>query len=149
MKKLLPLLTLLLTLAPSFALAAETGKAEKAKHEETPLGETMDKMSSAWRKLRRQAADAAQNAASLELLAGIKAAAEKSLTYTPDLAKDIPADKREAFIAGYQAKIKELIAALDKLATQLKAGDNAAAADQITKIGAMQKEGHKEYKRPE
>lgn len=109
----------------------------------------MDRMNAAWRKLRRQAADATQNASSLDLLATVKAAAEKSLTYTPDLAKDIPADQRDKFISGYQAKMKEMIAALGKLEALLKASDNPGAVELIAKIAAMQKEGHKEYKRPE
>lgn len=151
MKKLLPFLCLALALTPALAPAQEGGKAkgEKHAHDETPLGESMDKMNGAWRKLKRQAADAAQNASSLELLATIKEASEKSLTFKPDLAKDIPADKRDKFIEGYQAKMKETIAAFDKLGALLKAGDNPAAVELIAKIGTMQKEGHKEYKRPE
>jgi vacuolar-type H+-ATPase subunit E/Vma4 len=149
MKKLLLCLVIAVSPALLFAQDAAKPKAEKHSHEETPLGETMDKLNGAWRKLRRQAADAAQNPASLELLATVKAAAEKSLTFTPDLAKDIPADKRDKFIAAYQAKMKETIAAFNKLEAFLKAGDNAAAVDLIAKIATMQKEGHKEFKRPE
>jgi Cytochrome b562 len=149
MKNLLLCLIFALSPAVVFAQDAAKPKAEKHSHDETPLGETMDKLNGAWRKLRRQAADAAQNPASLELLAIVKAAAEKSLTFTPDLAKDVPADKREKFIAGYQAKMKETIAAFSKLEALLKAGDNPGAVELIAKIATMQKEGHKEYKRPE
>ncbi len=156
MKKiLLPVLSLFLVLSPALIRAedakppADKPKVEKPKHEETELEKSMDVMSKAWRKLRKQAADPAQNAGSLELLVAIKAAAKKNLDYTPDLARDIPADKREAFIAGYQEKMKQTIAAFDQLDAAFKAGDNKAAGEIIAKIGTMMKEGHKEYKRPE
>ncbi len=150
MKKLIPLLALTIIL-PAALLAAPEGPKPKSDHhhDHTELGEAMDKMNAAWRKLRRQASDATQNAVSLELLATIQAAAKKSLDYTPDLAKDIPADKRAKFIEGYQTKMKEMIASLEKLGALFKAGDNVGAAELITKISARQKEGHKEYKRPE
>jgi len=122
---------------------------EKPKHPQTELEKSMDVMGKAWRKLRKQAADPAQNASSLELMVTIKAAAQNNLKYTPDLARDIPADKRDAFIAGYQEKMKQTIAAFDQLDAAFKAGDNKAAGELIAKIGIMQKEGHKEYKRPE
>lgn len=143
MKKLLLLLSL--ALVPACCFAQEG----KAKADETELGKTMETISRSWRKLRRQAADATQNEASLAAVAEISAAANKALTYTPDLAKDVPGDKRDAFIAGYQTKMKEMIAALGKLEALIKAGDNPAAVELISKISALQKEGHKEYKRPE
>lgn len=156
MKKiLLPVFSLVLALTPALTRAEDTKpapdkpKQEKPKHEETELEKTMDGMSKAWRKLRKQAADPAQNASSLELMVTIKAAAKKTLDYTPDLARDVPADKRDKFIAGYQEKMKQTIAAFDQLDEAFKAGDNKAAGEIIAKIGALQKEGHKEYKRPE
>lgn len=152
MKKylLLPAFSLMFALVPVLTRAeGEKPAPEKPKHEETELEKSMDVMGKAWRKLRKQAADPAQNASSLELMVTIKAAARKNLEFTPDLARDIPADKRDKFIAGYQEKMKQTIAAFDQLEAAFKAGDNKAAGEIITKIGTMQKEGHKEYKRPE
>ena len=156
-KLLLPVFSLVLALAPALtraedakpAPAADKPKQEKPKHDETDLEKSMETMGKAWKKLRRQAADPAQNASSLELMVTIKAAAQNNLKYTPDLARDIPADKRDRFIADYQAKMKETIAAFDKLDAAFKAGDNKAAGEIIAKIGALQKEGHKEFKRPD
>jgi len=147
MKKIvLPLLVCLsLVIGPVIARA----ESAKPKQEETELGKSMDKMGKAWRKLRKQAADPAQNADSLALLATIQAAAKENLKYTPDLARDIPADKREKFIAGYQEKMKEAIAGFDRVEAALKAGDNPAVVELLAKISALQKEGHKEYKRPD
>ena len=147
MKKILipTLVSLLLALTPALTRAQPAAP----KPDETELGKSMDVLSKAWRKLRKQADDPAQNASSLELLVTIQAAANKNLTFTPDLARDIPADKRDEFIAGYQAKMKEMITAFGQVETALKAGDNKAAGALLAKISAMQKEGHKQYKRPD
>ena len=147
MKKMfLPLLvSLSLALGPVIARA----EGAKPKQEETELGKSMDKMGKAWRKLRKQAADPAQNADSLALLATIQAAAKDNMKYTPDLARDIPADKRDKFIAGYREKMKDVIADFAQVEVALKAGDNKTVVDLLAKIASLQKEGHKEYKRPD
>ncbi len=149
MKKfvLLPLLSLCLALSPAL-LRAEDAK-PKIEKEETELTKSMDTLNKSWRKLRKQAADPLQNASSLELLVEIKAAAKDNLKYTPDLARDIPADQRDKFIAGYQKKMTAVGAALERVEAAFQAGDNPAAVELIAKISALQKEGHKEYKRPE
>ena len=147
MKKrpLITLLCLLLALAPAISRA----DGDKPKKEDTELEKSMDVMAKSWRKLRKQAADPAQNADSLTLLGTIMTAADKNLTLTPDLARDVPAEKRDAFVAGYKEKMKELVAAFGELQTALKANDNKAAAALVDKIGGLQKAGHKEYKRPD
>ena len=147
MKKLLllPALSLFLVLTPVLTRA----EGDKPKHEDTELEKSMDVLNKAWRQLRKQAADPAKNASSLELLATIQAAAKNNLKYTPDLARDLPADKRDQFVAGYQAKMKELIAAFDQVVTALKADDNQAAVELLAKIANIQKEGHRLYKRPD
>lgn len=121
----------------------------KKKIEETELGRSMEKISGAWRKLRRQIADPASNASSLELVAIISAAAEKALALTPARIDDVPAADREKFAENYRKGMKGFHAQVGKLAEALKAGDNAAAQDLIKKIGDLQKEGHKEFKRPD
>jgi hypothetical protein len=153
MKKiLLPVFSLVLALTPVLTRAepaTDKPKQEQPKHDDTELGKSMDVMSKAWRKLRRQADKPDQNAGSLELVATIQAAAKKGLEQKPDLARDQPADKQAEFVAGYQKQMKAMIAALEQLEAAFKANDNKTAGEIITKINAMQKEGHKEYKRPE
>jgi uncharacterized protein with von Willebrand factor type A (vWA) domain len=124
---------------------------EKREHKEpdTELGKTMEKMNGAWRKLRKQVADPAGNAASLELVATISACAEKALTFQPARVEDLPAADRAKFIANYQAQMKDFGVQVAKLGEALKAGDNAAASAIVQKMGAMQKEGHKDFKRPD
>lgn len=145
--RLLPLALALLVgcVAPAPGRAQE----KKPKEPETELGNTMDKMNGAWRKLRKQLADPASNAASLELVATISAAADKAATLKPARLADVPAADQAKFIADYQAQMKEFIAQIAKLGAALKANDNAAADAIVRKMGAMQKEGHKDFKRPD
>jgi len=121
----------------------------KQKAEETELGKSMEKISGAWRKLRRQVADPASNAASLELVATIQAAAEKALTLTPARIEDVPAADRGKFADHYRQGMKEFHAQVVKLAAALQAGDNTAAQELVRKIGDLQKAGHREFKRPD
>jgi hypothetical protein len=144
---------LCLALALTVCLPAAPGlrAQEKREHKdpETELGNTMEKMNGAWRKLRKQVADPAGNAASLELVATISACAEKALTFKPARVEDVPAADREKFIADYQVQMKDFGAQVRKLEEALKADDNATAAAIVQKMGAMQKEGHKEFKLPD
>jgi hypothetical protein len=145
--------TLPLTLALLLALPVAPLLRAQEKHEhkepDTELGRTMEKFSGAWRKLRKQVADPASNASSLELVATIQAGLEKGLTFTPAKAETMPAGDKEKFIASYQAKLKEFIAFLPQLETALKANDNTAAQAIVQKMGAAQKEDHHEFKKPE
>ncbi|MDI1318631.1 MAG: cytochrome b562 [bacterium] len=133
--------------------AAPVGRAAEPEHkkkaEETELGNTMEKMNGAWRKLKKQAGDATNNAASLALVATMKACAEKALTLKPARAEDVPAAGRADFVADYQKDMKEFVSLVGELEKAFQAGDNAAAQALIQKMGAAQKEGHKEFKRPD
>jgi len=153
MKNRLLFLVLALVILPvAPALHAQTpapAPEHKKKADETELGKTMEKMNGAWRKLRKQAGDATANAASLELVATIKACGEKALAFKPAKVADVPAADQEKFVADYQQEMKEFLAQVGKLEAALQANDNAAAQDLIRKIGALQKEAHKEFKRPE
>lgn len=129
---------LLLTLACAMVSVPASYAADK---DETELGNHMDKMGGAFRKLKKSVPDAAQNAESLKSIAIIKAEAAASTKLTPAWK---PEQKEK-----YQAKMKEFNAKVDKLEAALKAGDNAAAAKLCEELGAAQKEGHKEFKKPD
>lgn len=146
--RVLPFALALLLVCPLVSILPAQEKREH-KEPETELGQTMEKFNGAWRKLRKQVADPASNASSLELVAAINAGLEKALTLTPAKAADGPAADREKFIRAYQARLKEFIALLPGLQTALKAGDNAAAQVIVQKMAATQREDHKEFKRPE
>jgi len=148
------LVTLTVLLAGSAAFAADApaaapaapAPAPKEKKPETELSQKMDKMNSAFRKLRRQAADATKNADSLEQVAVLREYAAASAKLEPFKAGEVPAGDRAKLVDGYQAKMKELQAGLAKLEAAFKAGQNEEAAKIVQELGAMQKEGHKEYK---
>ncbi len=157
-KRLLPLTLALTVLFPAAALIRADGPppppaGEHSQHEhkepDTELGKTMEKLNGAWRKLRKQVNDAASNANSVEQVAIVKEGALKASTLEPDKAKDLPEADRPKFIHDYQAKMKEFAAKLDKLSDAFKANDNTAAAALMKELGQMQREGHKEYKRPD
>lgn len=138
MKIRILLLSLICAAATVPGVRAAEGKADK---DETVLGNHMDKMGGAFRKLRRQVADSAKNADSLALVATIKteaaAAAQEKPAWHPD---DAPK---------FQAEMKDFLAVIDKLEAALKAGDNAAAGKLVDDMAAAQKKGHKEFKKPD
>lgn len=140
-------LVALTMLFAGFGLHAQEPK--KLPQEETELEQKMDVMGGAWRKLKRQVGDATKNADSLQLLAAIRAAAEEAAKLTPVRVADVPASARAGFLADYQAGMKKLLAAFEKLEAALRADKNDDAAKLVAEIGAMQKAGHKEFKRPD
>lgn len=143
-----PLLLALLLFIPAAALLRAQEKAAP-KAPETELHKLMENNNGHWRKLRRQAADPANNAASAALVVALREGLTKALALTPAKADDVPAADREKFIAAYQTRLKEFIVQLDLLEAAFKANDNAGAQALIAKLGAMQKEDHKEFRRPE
>ncbi|HRE82458.1 MAG TPA: cytochrome b562 [Opitutaceae bacterium] len=145
MKKVIFPLIALALISP-FSFAQDKPKGDK---KETQLESSMDKLSSAFRKLRRQITDPSKNENSLELVASIRAAAEESTKLEPAKAADIPADKRAAFVAEYKKQMQEFLVQVDALEAALKAKNNTSADEIVKKLAASQKAGHKEFKREE
>src|ERR1700712_1413264 len=84
--------------------AAETEKTSEEK--QTELGRHMDSMNKAYRKLRRQIAEAAKNEDSLKLVAVMRENAEASVTLTPEKAADLPEADRAKFDENYKKAAK-------------------------------------------
>ncbi|HTX65816.1 MAG TPA: cytochrome b562 [Opitutaceae bacterium] len=143
MKSRLALLLALL-LAPAVLLAQP-----KKDRPDTDIEKDMHKISHAYRQLRKQVKDPAQNASSLELVAAIRAGAVDARTHTPLRAADVPAADRAAFEANYQKKMGEFIDAVDQLAAALKGGDNETAAKLTRELDRLQDDDHKDFRRPE
>ncbi|HEU5078905.1 MAG TPA: cytochrome b562 [Opitutaceae bacterium] len=114
----------------------------------TELGDKMDEVGDAFKKLRKQISDASKNASSLELIAVMRKNAEASLNLQPAKTEDVPEADRAKFIADYKKGIHELITKLDALSASLKANDNAAAEKQLKELGSFQRESHKHFRRP-
>ena len=143
------LLSLLCVAVTVPGVRAQDGKAKADDKEETELGDKMDKMGGAFRKLKRQVADASKNENSLKLVATIKESAAAALKLEPAMKADKPAADQAKFVEAYQAKMKEFNETVAKLEAALKAGKNDEAAKLVEAMGAAQKEGHKEFKRPD
>jgi soluble cytochrome b562 len=130
--------------APAAAAAPAAPDSEK----KTDLEMRMDRIGKAFRKLRKQVADPAQNASSLELLATMQAAAKEAIDYTPEKAQDIPADQRAKFEDDFKAGIKDLQDRLAKLQDALAAGKNDDAVKMVAEIADFEKKEHKEFRKP-
>jgi uncharacterized protein YukE len=141
MKIRILLLSLICSAAALTGVNAAEGKAKGGDKEETELEKHMDKMGGAFRKLKRQIPDATKNEDSLKLVATIKDASNAATKLTPAWK---PEQKEK-----YQAKMKEFNQKVGKLEMALKAGKNDEAAKIADELGAAQKEGHKEFKKPD
>ncbi|HTJ79207.1 MAG TPA: cytochrome b562 [Rariglobus sp.] len=116
---------------------------------DTPLEKEMKAMNRAFRQLKKQAGDAAQNASSLALVAQMEKAAAAAAGLTPAKAADLPEKDRDAFEADFKAKMQKFSDELAKVEAAFKAGDNAAAAKLVADLGAQERAGHKEFRKPQ
>jgi soluble cytochrome b562 len=143
MKKRLLLLTALCTLAVGPAVNAQDKDAP-----ETELGGKMEKVSSAWRVAKRGLADPAKNADTLVKLAAMKENLVAALKFEPDFKKEKPAAEQAKFVADYQAKMKDMIALVDKVTALVKEGKNEEAAKMAGVIDKDYKDAHGQFKKP-
>ena len=111
MKTRLLIATAVLALVCSPLVGAEAAKPAAAKGEEkhSELGERMEKLNGAWRRLKRQAADATKNEGSLALVATIKKEAEAALAYKPEFTAEQPAANQAKFVESYKVEMKKMI----------------------------------------
>jgi soluble cytochrome b562 len=114
---------------------------------ETELGGKMEKISGAFRALRRQIKDSSKNADSLARLATMRQNAEAAVKLEPAKKDEIPAGDQQKFVADYRAKMKDFIALIGKVEAALKANNNDEAAKLVTAMGDAQKQGHKQFKK--
>ena len=123
--------------------------APKEKKPETELTKQMNKMNGAFRKLRRQAADATKNADSLEQVAILRKFTAAAAKLEPAKAATIPEGDRAKWVADYRAKMEEALVLIDKLEAALKAGENEEAGKIVADLYTHQRAGHKEYRAEE
>src|SRR4051812_31662234 len=127
MKLRLSLLTALIALG--FILGVRA-----ADEPDTELGKKMEKVSGAFRGLRRQITDASKNADSLAKVATMKENLQAGLKLEPAKAADLPAGDQKKFVADYQADMKKMLALIDKLEAALKANNNDEASKLVSQI---------------
>jgi cytochrome c556 len=131
------------------APAAPAGPWQDKDEPKTDLAKQMDRIGKSVRTLKKQIANPAQNAASLALVATIHEAATASLNLVPAKADDLTGPAKDAFVADFRADLKTFIGGVDALAAALKAGDNAAAVKDLTRLISLEKQDHKQFRRPE
>jgi len=131
--------------SPAAPAVAPTQQEEK----KTDLELRMDRIGKAMRKLRKQVADPARNASSLELIATMQDAAKEALQFNPAKAEDLPADQRPKFDEDFRAGIHQLLDKLSALRDTVAAGRNDDAAKMVPQILDFEKKEHKEFRRPE
>src|SRR4051812_28505144 len=103
MKNRLLLFTVLLALAFGLGVYAQESKKDEP---ETELGGKMDKLSSAWKKAKRQLPDSSKNDDTLAKLAVVKENMTEALKLEPAIKAQKPAAEQAKFVADYQAKMK-------------------------------------------
>src|SRR5512135_2606823 len=86
---------------------------------DTDIEKAMHQIGKAYRQLRKQVADPAQNASSLELAATIRAGAVEARKHTPLKAQDVAETDRAAFEEKFQLKMGEFIDTVDRLENAL------------------------------
>lgn len=116
-----------------------------AEEPETELGQKMEKMSSAFRRLRNDVKDPAKNADSLEKLKTVKEMAQAAIKLEPAQKSLVPAGEQAKYVENYRAQMKEFVALVDKLEAALKANDNAEAQKLVAAMSDAQKKGHTEF----
>jgi len=136
---------------PNAQLQSKPAPGAKAGGDEqkTDLEVRMGKIGKAYRKLRKQIADPAQNASSLELIATIQAAAKEALQFNPAKEQDLPADQRAKFDEDFHAGINKLLDLFSSLKDAVAAGKNDEAAKIVADITALEKKDHEQFKRPD
>lgn len=115
---------------------------------ENPLAEQMSVMKRAFRGLKA-AMEAPAESDKAEYIAfadDLREAAVKSKDCEPDKVSTVPENEREQFLADYRQSLDNLIVLIDKLKTQLDAGDWDAARGQIKLINRAQGEGHEKFR---
>ena len=115
----------------------------------SPLEKEMKTLNKAFRQLKKQAGDSTQNASSLTLVSQMEKAAAASTALVPEKAAELPEKDRAAMVAAYKEKMEKFSASLAKVEAALKAGDNATAVKLVADLGTQQREGHKEFRKPQ
>ncbi len=133
---------------PAPAEKAPVAKTAGADPDATELGDKMDDIGSAFKKLKKQIADPSQNASSIQLVEKMRKGVAAASQQTPVKTQDLPQADRAKFLADYDEGMKKFSSLLEQLETALKANDNAAADKLVKDLNSLQRESHKEFRRP-
>ena len=150
-KLVLSMIALALCLGPATALRAEDDKPKD-------LAAHMEVINKNMKKLKKDVADSAKNESSAKLAGEACAAAAAAKEMVPAKAKEIPADKREKFVAEYKAMMENIPTYIERkqglqqpdylhpsLEAALKEGKNDEAQKLYDTLMGMKKTGHDKF----
>ena len=117
--------------------------------EQPSLKANMKALNRAYRKVRKQIVDPAQNTSSVQLLQAIQLEVTKGIAIAPDRVSEIPVNEQGRFVLSYKRKMVEFLTILLDIESALLDGDNSLAQQQFGKLYQMKKEGHREFQKQE
>jgi soluble cytochrome b562 len=142
-KSLFSKFTLLLTLA---ALGLAAGNhAARADEKDTPLGGQMKIIAKSVKQLKNQIADPNQQQSSIQLVQAAESAAKDARALVPAKADSVPEADRPKFITDFQGQMDVLIKDFDTIDAALTAGKYDDAQKAFNDLGAIKRDGHKQF----
>ncbi|MBH04858.1 MAG: hypothetical protein CMJ20_00905 [Phycisphaeraceae bacterium] len=117
--------------------------------EQPSLKANMKALNRAYRKVRKQIVDPAQNTSSVQLLQAIQLEVTRGIVIVPDRVSEIPVNEQGRFVLSYKRKMVEFLTILLDIESALLDGDNSLAQQQFGKLYQMKKEGHREFQKQE
>lgn len=134
--KLLTLLAMCAIALPAFARAEE----------DTPLGKEMDKIGKTIKAIGRAAKEGKVTKDMAAKVDEATAAATAALKFEPAKTKEVPAEEKAKFLAGYKESVEAMIKGLGELKAAVISEKADDVAKVIEKLNDGKKEGHKKYK---
>ncbi len=117
--------------------------------EQPSLKANMKALNRAYRKVRKQISDPAQNTSSVQLLQAIQLEVTRGIAIVPDRASEMPVNEQGRFVLSYKRKMVEFLTILLDIESALLDGDNSLAQQQFSKLYQIKKEGHREFQKQE
>lgn len=117
--------------------------------EQPSLKANMKALNRAYRKVRKQIVDPAQNTSSVQLLQAIQLEVTRGIAIVPNRVSEIPVNEQGRFVLSYKRKMVEFLTILLDIESALLDGDNSLAQQQFGKLYQMKKEGHREFQKQE
>lgn len=114
--------------------------------DQTELGEHMEKIGGAFRRLGKQVADPSKNESSLKYVETIHEHALAAAKLQPAKTAHVPEDQRAKFLSDYNDQMKHFIGDIDKLEAALKAGKNDEAAEIVKSMKSDMDDAHHEFR---
>jgi hypothetical protein len=111
------------------------------------LSGDMRAMGQAYGKIRTQYKDPAQNDSTLALLSTFESQAAAAKGVLPPSINGMPEADRKKATDEYRSEMRDLIRTALDLEDEINAGDMDKAAASVTKLGAIEKTGHSEFRK--